>query len=121
MSRLALVGLVSLAFLSTGALSVGAWAQTAAPTTAGPSYPTTPPKETSQPPAASVGDSGDPLLARSDTGLDKVGKDGVSTRTVPAVGCGTVARETDGTTTCIGIPGPRGRIDARSGTTYRER
>jgi hypothetical protein len=37
-------------------------------------------------------------------GLDTVAQDGVSTRTVKAVPCGTVARETDGTTTCIGIP-----------------
>jgi hypothetical protein len=36
--------------------------------------------------------------------LDKVGDDGVSTKTVRAVGCGTAARETDGTTTCVGIP-----------------
>jgi hypothetical protein len=37
-------------------------------------------------------------------GLNKVAPDGVSTRTVKAVPCGTVARETDGTTTCVGIP-----------------
>jgi hypothetical protein len=37
-------------------------------------------------------------------GLNTVGPDGVSTRTVKAVPCGTVARETDGTTTCVGIP-----------------
>jgi hypothetical protein len=37
-------------------------------------------------------------------GLNKVGPDGVSTRTVRAVPCSIAARETDGTTTCIGIP-----------------
>ena len=37
-------------------------------------------------------------------GLNTVAPDGVSTRTVKAVPCGTVARETDGTTTCVGIP-----------------
>jgi hypothetical protein len=37
-------------------------------------------------------------------GLDKVAPDGVSTKTVKAVPCSTAARETDGTTTCIGIP-----------------
>ena len=37
-------------------------------------------------------------------GLDKVAPDGVSTKTVRAVPCSTAARETDGTTTCIGIP-----------------
>ena len=52
-------------------------------------------------PAPSVGSS---LLPGTSTGLDKVGDDGVSTKTVTAVGCGTAARETDGTTTCVGIP-----------------
>jgi hypothetical protein len=33
-----------------------------------------------------------------------VASDGISTETVKAVPCSTVARETDGTTTCIGIP-----------------
>jgi hypothetical protein len=37
-------------------------------------------------------------------GLDKVASDGVSTRTVKAAPCGTAARETDGFTTCVGIP-----------------
>jgi hypothetical protein len=37
-------------------------------------------------------------------GLNKVAPDGVSTRTVKAVPCGTSARETDGSTTCVGIP-----------------
>lgn len=37
-------------------------------------------------------------------GLNTVAPDGVSTRTVKAVPCGTVARETDGSTTCVGIP-----------------
>ena len=35
-------------------------------------------------------------------GLNIVGPDGVSTRTVKAVPCGLAARETDGTTTCVG-------------------
>jgi PAB1-binding protein PBP1 len=51
-------------------------------------------------------------------GLDKVGPDGISTKVVKAVPCSTAARETDGTTTCIGIPGPIGRsADSREGTT----
>jgi hypothetical protein len=37
-------------------------------------------------------------------GLFVPGDDGVSTRTVRAVPCGLVARETDGSTTCVGIP-----------------
>jgi hypothetical protein len=36
-------------------------------------------------------------------GLNIVGPDGVSTKTVKAVPCGLAARETDGTTTCVGI------------------
>ena len=36
-------------------------------------------------------------------GLDKPGPDG-STRTVKAVPCSTSAHETDGSTTCVGIP-----------------
>lgn len=45
----------------------------------------------------------------STTGLNKSASDGVSTVTVPAVPCSTSARETDGTTTCVGIPGPLDR------------
>ncbi len=52
-------------------------------------------------------------LPSSSAGLNKTASDGVSTTTVPAVPCSTSARETDGTTTCVGIPGP---ID-RSRTT----
>jgi hypothetical protein len=51
-------------------------------------------------------------------GLDRVGPDGISTKVVKAVPCSTAARESDGTTTCIGIPGPiRRRGDSREGTT----
>jgi hypothetical protein len=48
---------------------------------------------------------GNPLIVRTDTGLDKVANDGVSTKTVPAAPCSSFARETDGITTCVGIPG----------------
>ena len=47
---------------------------------------------------------GGPLNPGSQTGRDVVASDGISTKTVKAVPCSTVARETDGTTTCIGIP-----------------
>jgi hypothetical protein len=40
----------------------------------------------------------------STTGLSRPGPDGVSTVTVGARPCGVAAHETDGTTTCIGIP-----------------
>jgi|SRR5258705_458000 hypothetical protein len=36
-------------------------------------------------------------------GLNVVGPDGVTTKTVKAVPCNLAARETDGTTTCVGI------------------
>jgi hypothetical protein len=43
----------------------------------------------------------------SPTGLARIADDGVSTRIVPARPCSKAARETDGTTTCVGIPGRR--------------
>jgi hypothetical protein len=52
-------------------------------------------------------------------GLDKVGPDGISTRVVRAVPCSTAARETDGTTTCIGIPGPIPREGTTTGMSRR--
>jgi hypothetical protein len=39
-------------------------------------------------------------------GRDEVGPDGISTKVVKAAPCSTTAQETDGMTTCIGIPGP---------------
>jgi hypothetical protein len=59
---------------------------------------------------------GGPLLPATDSGLDKVASDGVSTRTVRAVPCSRAARETDGSTTCVGIPG-RIRTGADGTTT----
>lgn len=50
---------------------------------------------------------GDPLFPDSSTGLDKVAKDGISTEVVKAAPCGAAAHETDGTTTCVGIPDRR--------------
>jgi hypothetical protein len=43
----------------------------------------------------------------SPTGLATVAEDGVSTKIVPARPCSSAARETDGTSTCVGIPGKR--------------
>jgi hypothetical protein len=45
--------------------------------------------------------------ASSSTGLAKPSADGTSTIIVPARPCSTAAHETDGTTTCVGIPGKR--------------
>jgi hypothetical protein len=45
--------------------------------------------------------------ATSPTGLARTAEDGVSTTVVPARPCSRAAHETDGTTTCVGIPGRR--------------
>jgi hypothetical protein len=47
--------------------------------------------------------SGPIPMSSGGPGLNVAGPDG-STRTIKAVPCGTVARSTDGSTTCIGIP-----------------
>jgi hypothetical protein len=82
-------------------LSSAAFAQqttgTAPPATA-PTSPAAPPTVGGAP------EVGGPLISGSETGLSKIADDGVSTKTVGAVPCSKAARETDGTTTCIGIP-----------------
>lgn len=70
----------------------------------------------SNPPKGKVGPSGSDGLNRTSRdpaaefypgpGRDEVGPDGISTKVVKAAPCSTAARETDGSTTCIGIPGP---------------
>jgi hypothetical protein len=50
---------------------------------------------------------GDPFYPDSSTGRDEVAKDGISTKVVKAAPCSAAAQETDGTTTCIGIPDRR--------------
>lgn len=78
------------------------------------------PPPTMMPPTAGAAPVvGGPLISHSETGLNKVAEDGVSTKTVRAVPCSTAARETDGTTTCIGIPGPIGSPRAKSGNAAR--
>src|SRR5260221_6694293 len=68
-----------------------------------------PPATTAPPPAipSTVGrapEVGGPLISGSETGLNKIADDGGSTKTVGAVPCSKAAKETDGTTTCVGIP-----------------
>jgi hypothetical protein len=82
----------------------------------------TPGSNTIPPPAVSGGapEVGSPLLPATDTGLDKVASDGVSKETVRAVPCKKAARNTDGTTTCVGLPGPVRSVrgsDFQEGTT----
>jgi hypothetical protein len=45
----------------------------------------------------------------SSTGLSKIADDGVSTKIVRAKPCSIAAQETDGTTTCVGIPSKQRR------------
>jgi hypothetical protein len=52
-------------------------------------------------------------------GRDEVGPDGISTKVVKAAPCGTTAQETDGATTCIGIPGPVPRDYTTTATSGR--
>jgi hypothetical protein len=89
---LALLSWAALAQQTTGTIGSGSPPTAAAPP---PAMPLT---------AGTVPEVGGPLISGSDTGLNKVGDDGVSTKTVGAVPCSKAARETDGTTTCIGIP-----------------
>ena len=62
------------------------------------------PPSTGVPIAGAAPPVGSPQNPGTTVGLDKVGDDGVSTKTVKAVPCSTAARETDGSTTCVGIP-----------------
>ncbi len=85
-------------------LSSSALAQQQTPAATG-----SPPEVTAPPPSSvsTVGVAppvGSPLNPGTPAGLDTVGDDGISTKTVKAVPCGTAARETDGSTTCVGIP-----------------
>jgi hypothetical protein len=63
-----------------------------------------PPSATPAPPRDVAPQAGSPLLPGGETGLDKVASDGVSTVTVKAAPCSAAAKETDGFTTCVGIP-----------------
>jgi hypothetical protein len=52
-------------------------------------------------------------------GRDEVGPDGNSTKVVRAAPCSTAAHETDGMTTCIGIPGSPPRDYTTTGSSGR--
>jgi hypothetical protein len=82
-----------------------------------PSAAPPPPAGTVSPAAGNPPEVGSPLLRATNVGLDKVAADGASTRTVRAAPCSVAARETDGSTTCVGIPGPVRSIDYPEGTT----
>lgn len=59
--------------------------------------------------------SGPLLQSSTGPGLNVTASDGVSTRTVKAVPCSVSARETDGFTTCVGLP------ERQEGSTRRRR
>jgi hypothetical protein len=103
---------VSVAAAAIAVMASAAVAQTASPSAAPP-----PPAGAVSPPAGNPPEVGSPLLPATNVGLDKVAADGVSTRTVRAAPCSVAARETDGSTTCVGIPGPVRSIDYPEGTT----
>lgn len=90
---------------------------TAVQSTATPAPPAPSTTEPAPPRVGGAPQLGGPLHPASDAGVDKVAADGVSTKTVRAVPCGTAARETDGSTTCVGIPGTpvRERAAEKSG------
>lgn len=77
------------------------------PPTATKAAPTT--STTAAPPSTDIRPNQTPYLPESQVGLDKVAGDGVTTKTVKAVPCSTFARETDGSTTCVGIQPERKR------------
>jgi hypothetical protein len=85
MRVISFAGAISLAFVSAAAL-----AQQSPPTMGSAATPA--PYGTDHAPEASMG-----------PGLNVTGSDG-STRTVKAVPCTVSSRETDGFTTCVGIP-----------------
>jgi hypothetical protein len=66
-----------------------------------------PPPSPTVPITGAAPSEGTAWLPGTTTGLDKVGDDGVSTKTVRAIPCAAAAKETDGATTCIGIPDER--------------
>jgi hypothetical protein len=98
-------------------LASAALAQAPDSNTAPPGPAASQPIGAGTPPAGGPPEIGGPLLPATDAGLDKVASDGISTRTVRAAPCSTAARETDGTTTCVGIPGP---IRSVKGSDFRE-
>ena len=101
-------------------LASAAFSQTPGSNTAPPPAAPSQPIGAGTPPAGGPLEIGGPWLPATDAGLDKVASDGISTRTVRAAPCSTAARETDGTTTCVGIPGPVRSVrggDFREGTT----
>ena len=107
MLRIALIAAVLFTILPSAGFAQTAFAQQAPPTIEDrpPQTVGVAPAGTPTPPIAGVvPQQGGPLYPAAQTGLDVVADDGVSTKNVRAVPCGTAARETDGTTTCVGIP-----------------
>src|SRR5229473_3385959 len=106
MLRIALFAAVSFTILPSAGFAQTAFAQQAPPTIEdrSPTVGVAPAGTPTLPIGDVVPQPGGPLNPGTQTGLDVVADDGISTKTVKAVPCSTAARETDGTTTCVGIP-----------------
>lgn len=108
MRRIVLVAAAAITMTPFSGLAQAPGSVADSPPTVGAAPPTT----GSLPPAGpgTTPQPGDPSLPLTRTGRDVVASDGVSTKTVKAAPCAKAARETDGTTTCVGIPdAPRRR------------
>lgn len=99
-----------------GGAAIGATTDVAAPVRSfsGGAVPTAPGNASSKEaqstePAARLAAAGAAEYPFSPTGLSRPGSDGVSTVIVEARPCGVAAHETDGFTTCVGIPRKRDR------------
>jgi hypothetical protein len=102
MRRTVLFIVLSLILLPPAGFAQQAAPGSSLPETAGSASPT--PPATGAIPRNVVPQAGGPLFPDKESGLDKVANDGVSTKTVRAAPCSTAAQETDGFTTCVGIP-----------------
>lgn len=92
-------------------LSSSAWAQQHSDAIATPPAAAAPPS--SVPITGSAPVVGSPQNPGTTIGMSRSADDGESTETVKAVPCSRSARETDGSTTCIGIPEPGARRSRR--------
>ena len=92
-------------------LSSSAWAQQHDDVVGTPPSAAVPPP--SVPITGSAPEVGSPQNPGTTVGLARSADDGEATETVKAVPCSKSARETDGSTTCIGIPEPGDRRSRR--------
>lgn len=100
MRKLILIAAASLTILPLSAMAQQAPAGSPPAVTLPP-----PPSSTPSAPGGDISPKpGSPLFPGKQTGFDVVDSDGISTKTIKAIPCAKFARETDGFTTCVGIP-----------------